>query len=67
MRHTLFLNDQEHGFREAIRTIRTGITLSTLDHPHKLIMVTSSVTGDGKSTVAANIAIAFGQMGARRS
>ena len=58
-----FLNDEEHGFREAIRTIRTGITLSTLDRPHELIMVTSSIMGDGKSTVAANIALAFGRMG----
>ena len=58
-----FDNAEEHGFREAIRTIRTGITLSTLDDPHEVIMVTSSVSGDGKSTVAANIAIAFGQMG----
>lgn len=58
-----FADSEQHGFRESIRTIRTGITLSTLDDPHEVIMVTSSLPGDGKSTVAANIAIAFGQMG----
>jgi succinoglycan biosynthesis transport protein ExoP len=58
-----FFDDDEHGFREAIRTIRTGITLSTLDEDHKAIMVTSSLPGDGKSTVAINLSHAYGQIG----
>ena len=51
-----------HQFTEAIRTIRTGIMLSAIDNPHKVILVTSSVPGEGKSTVAANLAIAMGKM-----
>ncbi|MBL4653761.1 MAG: polysaccharide biosynthesis tyrosine autokinase [Flavobacteriales bacterium] len=51
-----------HMFTESIRTIRTGIMLSSIDNPHKVILVTSSVPGEGKSTVAANLAIVMGKM-----
>ena len=56
------LNDTEKSFGEAIRTIRTGISLSSLDKPHKIILVTSSVGAEGKSTVAMNLALAFAQV-----
>ncbi len=39
-------------FAESVRTVRTGILLSGLDDPYKVIVVTSSVPGEGKSTVA---------------
>jgi succinoglycan biosynthesis transport protein ExoP len=54
-------DDTERGFGEAIRTIRTGISLSNLDKPGKIILVTSSVGFEGKSTVAMNLALAFAQ------
>lgn len=57
-----FLGPGEHYFKEAIRTIRTGITLSAQLKPHKMLMITSSVSGEGKSIVALNLAYAFGQM-----
>ncbi|MGH1438520.1 MAG: GumC family protein [Cellvibrionaceae bacterium] len=50
------------GFAEAIRTIRTSLVLSSLDKPFKTIVVTSSVPGEGKSTVSLNIAEALGKM-----
>ena len=50
------------GFAEAVRTIRTSLVLSSLDKPFKIIVVTSSVPGEGKSTVSLNIAEALGQM-----
>jgi succinoglycan biosynthesis transport protein ExoP len=50
-------------FPESIRTIRTGVILSGIDNPHKILVVTSSIPGEGKSTIAANLAQAFGQMG----
>jgi capsular exopolysaccharide synthesis family protein len=53
--------DNPH-FSESIRTIRTGIMLSAIDSPHKMILVTSSLPGEGKSTVAANLAITLGKM-----
>ena len=54
-------DDTDKRFGEAIRTIRTGISLSNIDKPHKIILVTSSVGMEGKSTVAMNLALAFAQ------
>lgn len=48
-------------FSEGIKTIRTGILLSGIDHPKKTLVVTSSVPGEGKSTVAINLALAHAQ------
>ena len=48
-------------FSEAIRTARTGILLSAIDEPHKAIVITSSVPGEGKTTFAINLALAFAQ------
>ena len=45
---------------EAYRKIRTGIDLWGLQEPVRLL-VTSASQGDGKSTTAANLAVAFGQ------
>lgn len=49
-------------FAESFRTIRTGVVLSGLDNPAKIIVVTSSIPGEGKSTTALNLAAALGQM-----
>ncbi|MDM8557660.1 polysaccharide biosynthesis tyrosine autokinase [Candidatus Parabeggiatoa sp. HSG14] len=58
----MFLGEQKSHFAESVRTIRTGIMLSSLDVPHKIIVVTSSSIGDGKTTFAINQALALGQM-----
>jgi capsular exopolysaccharide synthesis family protein len=58
----MFLNEQKSGFAEEVRTIRTGIMLSLLDNSRKVLVVTSSVPGEGKSTVSINQAFALGQM-----
>jgi succinoglycan biosynthesis transport protein ExoP len=47
-------------FAEAMRTIRTAISLDNLDKPHKIILVTSSIGSEGKSLLALNLAVAFG-------
>ncbi|WP_439134701.1 GumC family protein [Pseudomaricurvus sp.] len=57
-----FLANSRSSFAESIRTIRTGLMLSNLDVPHKVTVVTSSVSNEGKSTVALNLAEAIGQM-----
>lgn len=49
-------------FAEAVRTIRTGVVLSGLDKPSKIIVVTSTVPGEGKSTVTLNLGVALAQM-----
>ena len=58
----MFAENKEKSFAESIRTIRTGLMLSGIDRPQKLYVVTSSIPGEGKSTVAANLAHAIGQM-----
>ncbi|WP_404394871.1 polysaccharide biosynthesis tyrosine autokinase [Stutzerimonas chloritidismutans] len=58
----MFTSDKDKSFSESIRTIRTGVVLSGIDHPHKVMVITSSIPGEGKSTVSANLAFALGQM-----
>lgn len=58
----LFTNDKDKSFSESIRTIRTGVVLSGIDNPHKVMVITSSIPGEGKSTVSVNLAFALGQM-----
>ncbi|MFC5694237.1 GumC family protein [Pseudomonas sp. GCM10022186] len=58
----MFATDKEKSFSEAIRTIRTGVVLSGVDYPQKIMVITSSIPGEGKSTVSANLAFALGQM-----
>lgn len=50
-------------FAESLRTIRTGILLSGYDSAQKMIVVTSSVQGEGKSTFAMNLALALSSAG----
>jgi capsular exopolysaccharide synthesis family protein len=49
-------------FSEAVRTVRTSVLLSAIDEPHKRVLVTSSVPGEGKTTLSVNLAHALGQM-----
>jgi polysaccharide biosynthesis transport protein len=44
-------------FSEAIRTLRSGIHMSDVDRPPKVIQVTSSRPGEGKTTIAMSLAI----------
>jgi Mrp family chromosome partitioning ATPase/capsular polysaccharide biosynthesis protein len=46
---------------EAVRSLRTSIQYLAVDQPIKLIVVTSSLPGEGKSLVAANLATMFAQ------
>ncbi len=57
-----YLEDKNSSFAEATRTIRTGLILSGLENPHKVTVVTSTVPGEGKSTVSINLAAALAQM-----
>ncbi|UAW98036.1 polysaccharide biosynthesis tyrosine autokinase [Halopseudomonas nanhaiensis] len=58
----LFERGDDLRFCEAIRTIRTSVMLSDMSRPQKVIVVTSSVPGEGKSSVAANMAFALSQL-----
>ena len=46
---------------EDIRTIRTNLEFSLSDEDKKIIMVTSSAPGEGKSFISSNLAVAFAQ------
>jgi len=50
---------------EALRTIRANILLSSADRPPKVIMVTSGVKGDGKTTISSNLAVSLAQASRR--
>ena len=57
------INIMEHNvqenYLEALRLIRTRVLRRLEENGHKVIMVTSSVPGEGKTTIAANLAISM--------
>jgi polysaccharide biosynthesis transport protein len=50
-------------FSEALRTLRSGIHMSDVDKPPKIIHVTSARPGEGKSTIAISLAISAASSG----
>jgi len=48
---------------EAFRSLRTNLQFMDVDNPPRTIVVTSPLPGDGKSMVAANIAVALAESG----
>jgi polysaccharide biosynthesis transport protein len=50
---------------ESYRTVRTNVQFSSLDVPVGSIVVTSAQSREGKSTVAANLAVTMAQAGKR--
>ena len=58
-----YIENNRSPFAEAINHIRTGILYSDVDDPPQVVLVTSSVQGEGKTTVSSNLALAFAQLG----
>ena len=52
-------------FAEAFHTIRTSLLLSSAGGPPRVIMVTSAVPGEGKSTISSNLAAVMAMNGSR--
>ncbi len=50
---------------EALRSLRTSLLLSHSGKPPQVILVSSALPSEGKSTVAANLAISLAQTGVR--
>jgi len=50
---------------ESFRILRTQLDLARLEHPARTIMVSSAVAQEGKSTTAANLAMALARAGRR--
>lgn len=67
--HRLLTEDQtgtksSYAMREALRVIRTNLQFMDVDNPPRIIVVSSAVPGEGKSTVAANLAATLAANGA---
>lgn len=58
-------NNPKSPISEAYRVLRTNIQYSSIDNPLKVIVVTSSGPGEGKSTTVINTAITFAQAGSK--
>ena len=48
---------------ENIRTIRTNLQFTAVNGDLKVILITSSISGEGKSFISSNLAAAFAQTG----
>ena len=60
LRH--YFDKNQHAFSESIRTLRTSLLLTNINNNVKVVSVTSSVPGEGKTTVSINLAFALGQL-----
>lgn len=52
-------------FKEALRTVRTNVLFASADTGPRSVLVTSTAPGEGKTTVASNLAVALAQAGRR--
>jgi polysaccharide biosynthesis transport protein len=50
---------------EAVRSLRVSLRFLGLDRPLQVLLVTSAVPGDGKSTIASNLAYSYAQSGVK--
>ena len=57
-----YFDPKNKGFSESVKTLRTSFVLSYLDKEHKVVVVTSSIPGEGKTTTSINIAFSMAQM-----
>ncbi len=48
---------------EAFRALRTSLLLSQADHPPQVILMTSALPHEGKTTAAVNLAVTLAQLG----
>lgn len=62
MKGLITINDPKSPISESYRGIRTSIQFSNLDKKIKVINVTSSKQGEGKTTVLANLATTFANL-----
>jgi capsular exopolysaccharide synthesis family protein len=57
------LSDPRSAASEAFRSLRTNLMFSSVEHPITTLLVTSAAQSEGKSSVAANLAVTFAQGG----
>jgi succinoglycan biosynthesis transport protein ExoP len=62
----LLLDVEKHShLAEAYRHLRTSVLLSSAGHPPRILLVTSSLPGEGKTTTAVNTALSMAQTGGK--
>lgn len=59
----LFWDKSRTAEAEAIRSLRTSFMMSSWAHPPRTVLVSSSTAGEGKTTVAINLASVLAQQG----
>jgi tyrosine-protein kinase len=64
--HPVILRDQPLAApSEAVRRLRTNLQFIDIGHRSKSIVISSSIPGEGKSTIAINLAVSLADAGAR--
>lgn len=61
MKELLVIEKPNSNFSEQIKKTRTNLKFSKINEDEKVIMITSSLPGEGKSFIAANLAASFAQ------
>ncbi|MCL5287485.1 MAG: polysaccharide biosynthesis tyrosine autokinase [Acidobacteria bacterium] len=56
---------QHSALSEAFRGLRTSVLLSSAERPPRSLLISSSRPGEGKTTIAINLAISLAQLGQR--
>jgi len=57
-----FFDGDSNKFSESVRTLRTSFVLTQLNKASKVVEVTSTVPGEGKTTTATNLAFSLAQV-----
>ena len=61
----LLTNDVPFAYKEAYKTLRTNLSFASISKQYKKLIITSSIPGEGKSTVAINLAYALAESEAK--
>jgi succinoglycan biosynthesis transport protein ExoP len=64
-RPLVVISDPDSPEAESYRRLRTNLRVPTLDRNQRSLLVTSPVSGDGKTLIAANLGFVFAQAGHR--
>src|SRR5207249_3087241 len=62
--HLIAETDPKSTIAESYRSLRTALQFASIEEPSKLLLVTSSIPQEGKSTTSANLAIVMAHSGA---
>ncbi len=63
--HHLIVQQPVSAYAEAIRSVRTALRFSNVDNPPKVVLVSSALPNEGKTTFAASLAQSVARSGGR--